>query len=301
MYRKVGKIWLAFGVACLSASLAFAGIQARCYGTVEDEAGNMIPGVKIAIAKSATAAPELVVESDENGKYSVLLGDATLAYIYRLEKQGYKSFEATFKIPTESNTEMNFTIESAGRDAPLFYNEGADAARSGDLELATQKFRKARELDPQLVQAHIGLATVLLMQQKFRAAVIAAEAASALDPENSQPLQISYEALQALGEAEEAEEVLARLEAADPKAAAAGAYNRGLALFELGKLAEAKAVLLQVVAEIPDHPQAHYMLGICAINSGDNQAAKDHLGKFLELSPEDPEAPTAKEMLEYLE
>ena len=301
MYFKFSKIWLAMGVGGLTASLALGGVQARCYGTVEDEAGNMISGVKVAIAKSETATPELVVESNEAGEYSVLLGDATIAYYYRLEKEGYKSFVATFKIPTESNTEMNFTIESVGRDAPLFYNQGAEAARSGDLELAAQKFRQASELDPQLVSAHIGLATVLLMQQKFREAMTAAEAATALEPENSQLLQISYKALQALGETEQAAAVLARLEAADPKAAAAGAYNRGLTLFELGKFTEAKAVLTHVVEEIPDHAQAHYMLGICAVNSGDNQAAKSHLGKFLELSPEDPEAPTAREMLEYLQ
>jgi Tfp pilus assembly protein PilF len=43
------------------------------------------------------------------------------------------------------------------------------------------------------------------------------------------------------------------------------------------------------------------MLGLCYVNSGDNAKAKEHFSRFLELAPDDPDAGTAAEMVQYLE
>ena len=51
----------------------------------------------------------------------------------------------------------------------------------------------------------------------------------------------------------------------------------------------------------PDHPKAHYYLGLIAVNTGDKEGALKHLGRFVELAPEDPDVATAKDLLAYLE
>ena len=48
------------------------------------------------------------------------------------------------------------------------------------------------------------------------------------------------------------------------------------------------------------HAKVHYFLGLIAVNDGNNAKAKEHLAKFVELDPEDPDAGTAKEMISYL-
>ncbi len=42
------------------------------------------------------------------------------------------------------------------------------------------------------------------------------------------------------------------------------------------------------------------MLGLCYVGEDNKEKAKEHLGKFLELAPNDPDAGTAQEMLKYL-
>jgi tetratricopeptide (TPR) repeat protein len=49
----------------------------------------------------------------------------------------------------------------------------------------------------------------------------------------------------------------------------------------------------------PNHPRAHYMLGLCYVNSGDLPRAKEHLQTFIRLAPKDKEAATAEEMIKY--
>ena len=41
------------------------------------------------------------------------------------------------------------------------------------------------------------------------------------------------------------------------------------------------------------------MLGLVYVNTGDSAKAKEHLQKFIDLAPDDPEVATAKQMLDY--
>jgi cytochrome c-type biogenesis protein CcmH/NrfG len=51
----------------------------------------------------------------------------------------------------------------------------------------------------------------------------------------------------------------------------------------------------------PGSARAHYMLGLCYVNAGDMPRAKEHLEAFLKLAPpNDPDAETARQMLEEL-
>ena len=52
--------------------------------------------------------------------------------------------------------------------------------------------------------------------------------------------------------------------------------------------------------EVPDHAKANYLLGIALVGE-DPAKAKGLLEKFIALAPNDPDAATAKEMLQYLE
>jgi Tfp pilus assembly protein PilF len=51
----------------------------------------------------------------------------------------------------------------------------------------------------------------------------------------------------------------------------------------------------------PGLAKAYYLLGLCALNTGDYALAKQHLAKFLELDPNAADAPAARDMLGAIE
>lgn len=78
-------------------------------------------------------------------------------------------------------------------------------------------------------------------------------------------------------------------------------YDRGIKLYNAGDLAGAREQFKKVLEIDAKHARAHYYLGLCLISTEENSAAKQHLRRFLELAPDDPEAQSAKQMLEFLD
>lgn len=180
------------------------------------------------------------------------------------------------------------------------YNAGADSARAGNLDTALTLFGKAIELDPELAPAHAAQARMLLAGERFEEALAAADRALAIDPDMVDLQRVRYESFRHLGREAEAKEAFALLAAADPEGLAESLYERGKAAFESGDSTAALSALEQAVQADPGHARAHYMLGLAYANAGDNAKAKQHLETFLQLAPNDPEAGTAKQMIEYM-
>lgn len=299
------NLWRAFGATLAAMLLAAPPLgaarqQARVYGKVVDETGQPVAGLQLT-ASDTQSDFAVTVETDEEGRYELILTDATREHRYRLEKKGYDLFETVYKVAAGSNSELNFTVVAAvGGGAPAVFNEGNEAARAGDLATAEAKYREALELDPGLAPAHAALAVVHFNQKQFAEAAAGAERALDLGLTAAAVHKIRYNAYKGLGDEERAAAALADLEAAAPEQAIGGRFNEAVAHFDAGRTAEARAALEQVLAADPEHARAHYYLGLCGVNTGDSELAREHLGRFLELAPDDPEAETARQMLEFV-
>jgi tetratricopeptide (TPR) repeat protein len=66
----------------------------------------------------------------------------------------------------------------------------------------------------------------------------------------------------------------------------ADTMRRAVALHQDGKLAQAAALYLEIIAAEPDHADALHMLGVYALQSGDLQAALDLIGRATALLPQ---------------
>ena len=181
------------------------------------------------------------------------------------------------------------------------FNVGVAAVRANDLQGAIDRFEQAVEVDPTLRQAHEILGQLYNNNQQYTEAIATAEQVLALDPASTKAHSILYEAYKATGDTAKAQASWAVLKEADPQDLARALADDGQSLFQAGNIAAATEKLEQAVEAYPEHPTAHYTLGLCYLNGGRQALAKQHLEKFVALNPDHPEAATARDMIQYIQ
>jgi len=299
----------------LPAALWAGNKTAQVTGVVTDENDQPLSGVKIDVVDTSGDGDIVATTTtDDEGKYSLVLNDATRSYTYRLTKEGYVPFSTELKVPTAKTSEYNYQLPSlASRQArnpdgsynmseealPVF-NEGVNAIKAGDFATAEEKFQKVVELDPSVVPAYSILGGIYLKDRKAQEALDMADKALAIEPENEKALLVRMKAYEMLGDAEKLNEARAAYLKAVPAEAAKQLLSEAENDYNGGKMAEAKDALEKVMAQDPDNPRANYLLGLVLVNQGDNAEAKKHLEKFVKLAPDDPDASTAQQMIDYL-
>ena len=295
-----------------------AGSEGRVIATVVDETGAPLEGAKVLVTRPG-ANYKLEKMSDKKGQVTLLILDASQEYQVRVEKAGYKHFEGPVKPKMEDTMRLTFNLAkdvpapaaakepSANDKAILAYNDGVTALRNGDIAAAAPKLQEAASLDPNLAEAHAALAEVYLEMKRNGEALAAADRYLVLRPGDARGLRARYDALKAAGDDEKAREALEALgtagDAGDPETAVRF-FNQGAELARTGKLDEAANFFQKVVEIAPNDAKfakAHYVLGLNLAKDESKKAeARQYLESFLKLAPNDPDATTAKEMLEYL-
>ncbi|HKV12426.1 MAG TPA: tetratricopeptide repeat protein [Thermoanaerobaculia bacterium] len=312
-------------LAALTLSLALAGAlsageEGRVLATVVDDAGAPIVGAKALVTREGTGY-KLEKTTDKKGQVTLLILDATQEYQIHVEKEGYATFEEKIKPKIQDTLRVTVTLAKAvpagpapgspeaaalaGADqAVLAYNAGVEALKAGNMAGAAEKFTEAAKLNPDLAEAQGVLAEVSLELGKNAEALAAANRYLELKPGDGRGLKARYDALRALGDKEQAREALAALATADPtEDTAVRLYNEGAEATRANDLDTAAVWFGRALAIDPKNPQfakGHYVLGLTYAKAGDNAKAIEHLETFLQMAPNDAEATSAKEMLEYL-
>jgi tetratricopeptide (TPR) repeat protein len=183
----------------------------------------------------------------------------------------------------------------------LTFKEAIEAANAGNLEIAKARFRQALDLDPELVAAYSNLAQIYLWEGDAERAAAMADEVLRRRPDDVPALKIRYQALHRMGDDDAATSALEAVAAADPEWVATVLFDHAQELFNANHIEETGTVLEQILTVQPDHPESHYLAGLCCNSSGDFEAAKLHFTRFLELAPDSRMAPTAREILTYLQ
>ena len=156
-------------------------------------------------------------------------------------------------------------------------------------------------MDPGLGSAYQGLASIYLEDGEYDQALNVAVRLLEFDPGNAEALGIRYEAYRRMGDEENMKAALDELQASDPDRIVDAYYQRGMLLFNEGNGQAAVEAFERVLSADPQHARGHYQLGRAYLSAGDMENGKLYLQKFIEMAPDDPEVPGAKEMLSYLE
>jgi len=181
------------------------------------------------------------------------------------------------------------------------FGEAVEAYKAGDSEIAKARFRQALDLDPELVAAYSNLAQIYMREGDAARAAAMADEVLRRRPDDLPALKVRYEALHRMGDDDAAKSALETVAAADPEWVATALFDHAQELFNANHIEEARTVLEEILTVQPDHPESHYLAGLCCNSSGDFEGAKLHFTRFLELAPDSEMAPTAREILKYLQ
>jgi len=301
-------------IAIAAAVPAHAVGEGRILGTIVDASGAPVVDAKVLLTRQGSSFKQ-EKKSDAKGTFTMLIIDATKEYLIHIEKAGFLPVEEKVKAKIGDTFRVTYTLQPAVVEAPtagpqaltgenqavLAYNEAVTKLQANDKAGAIAKFEEAATLNPKLPDAQIVLAELYLDQGKNAEALAAAERYLALQPNAPRGLSVQYDAYTALGDAAKADVALEALIQADPgHDSAVRLLNKGVNFFNAAKIDQAIQVFERVLQVDPTLAKTHYMLGLSYANSGNDAKAKEHLSKFLELAPNDENAATAKEMLDYI-
>ena len=191
-------------------------------------------------------------------------------------------------------------IGHATEEAKKIHNEGAALLKAGDFAGAAAKFQQALDVDPSLQPSLLGLATADLKLGRNADAAAAAETVLKTDPKNDQAIRIRYNACLALGDKAKLLDALVGLAAVDPVLARDGILRLAFDAYDANDMVQAKARFDKALAIDPNYAPAYYYLALIDVGRGATADAKGHLERFLQLAPNDPEAKSARDMLNYL-
>jgi len=133
------------------------------------------------------------------------------------------------------------------------------------------------------------------------AAGAAAEMILINDPGNEDALRLRYNAALELEDDEMLIEALVGLAPVEPAAAKQNLWILAMAAYNANDNEKTKDRFAKVLLVDPNNAQAHYLLGLVYLGEGANEETRKHLERFLILAPDDPEAPSAREILSYLD
>ena len=265
------------------------------------QTGELIPKAKITLVFSKSASVQHIFYSDDKGHFykggmtpgaykitveldkfmpvqssiRVRLGDTVKVDIPLMPFEGLTP--SASKISTEASILLNEgkfeeAIEklteamSEEPSNPLFYYyRGAAFEKTKNVEKALEDYQKSIELNPDFVLSISNIGKIYAKKKDFEKAI-----------------EFYGKAIE-LGD----QDVITF-------------YNYGVCLMNVTNQAEAKNIFEKLISLDEKYSDAYYQLGIIYIGLGNSAEAKELLQKFVEMDPENPNAQTARNIIESL-
>jgi Tfp pilus assembly protein PilF len=237
-------------------------------------------------------------EATEAAEKAIEMGSTDVA-IFRTRWEAYRlSGDEAMTAQAQADLEKFGLL---AEEAKRIYNEGIALLKVDDKEGAFVKFEQALDADPNLEPALFAAATTGLEIGKPAVTAAAAETILINNPGNEDALRLRYNAALELEDDEMLIDALVGLASVEPEVAKQNLWILAMAAYNANDNEKTKDRFGKVLSVDPNNAQAHYLLGLVYLGEGANAEAKEHLEKFLALAPNDPDAPSAQEILSYID
>lgn len=294
--------------------------RGRVRGTVTDEAGNPIEGVKI-VAEYLEAKVQFDSESDKNGNWAIGgLGSGNFRFVAM--KEGYEPTHHDMKVSqVNRNDIIDFVlkkVQAAAGDVPHLTDEidssllleGNELFAAGQFSGALAVFQEFMEKNPSIYQVYINIGNCYKELAQYDEAFASFQKVLDRVKEEKGSYEGDENAARALASAGE---TALKQEDFDKAAEYLKQAQRSLPddealAFRIGEIYFKRAdtdngiVYYKLASEInPDWGPPYRQLGYAYLNKGEYQAALDSFRKYLEVDPDSPQAATVEALLPNLE
>jgi tetratricopeptide (TPR) repeat protein len=293
--------------------------QGRLVGIVQDESGVPLANAEIIIESLRFKELVFKTTTDEDGKWAIL-GLGTGMHRVNVSYQGYypayqdidvkqleRNPEVIFALKRIEQSEMSIISDEASME---IFEQGNQFFAEKKFDDAILAFTQFLEINPMAFQVHINLGNAYKekgeldkAREQYQKFLDAAEGKE----EETGHKELIAKALAGTGECylkeddlENAQKYFKEAIEIYPKDESL-AHNVGEIYFSNNKVDEA-IQYFQLSKEIkPDWEKPYIKLGYAYLNKGEFKLAKENLEKFLEIKPDSPQAPTVKNIIQYLE
>ena len=277
-------------------------------GKVIDANKEPLVGVAVTIEFMGGVNRKLQTKTDKRGEFVQLLTESGMYRITATDpKIGSASNDTKVSLGRVSEMVIVLVPSTAANDAAKAaelkkaFEEGVQASRSGNHDLAIEKFRASIAMAPSCFDCHFNIGVAYMAKKDEKAAEAAWKQALEVKADYA-------EALNALSTLYNNQKRFDEAAAMSAKAAAAGGgagnadatFNQGIILWNQGKIAEAKAKFEETIKMNASHPEAHFQLGMALLNEGKLPEAVGAFESYLKLAPDGPNAGQAKAMIAQL-
>jgi tetratricopeptide (TPR) repeat protein len=292
--------------------------RGRVSGDVRDESGAGIEGVLIN-AQIQGGDAQFESKTDKKGHFAIA-GLGTGAWRFTASKEGFVTAVMNQAIhQLRANEPVEIVLKKASGVEALksdtigleAIDKGNALAAEGRIDEAIAAFDGFLAKYPDVYQVRLNVATAYMKKGDTARAEteygIVLEKSLPADPAAKTDNASAIRALSGLGEMalkngdfEKARQHLARALQISPEDEAA-AYNVGEIFFSNQKNDEAIQYFELAIKIENTWPKPYYRLGLVYLNKGDYSKAVEYLNKFVELDPQNPEAPNVKNIISTLE
>jgi adenylate cyclase len=145
--------------------------------------------------------------------------------------------------------------------------------------------QRAAVLDDSLLAAYQTLAYMFLLRRQFDQAIVEAERAVALDPNDADACNTLSEILSCAGRPQEAVGLVEKAMRLDPHYPASYLFALGQAYYLTGRYEEAIGAFKRLLTRNPDHLHGHFLLAIAYCEIGRTEEARIALSACGDIDP----------------
>jgi tetratricopeptide (TPR) repeat protein len=292
-----------------------AAAQGMITGTVVDAQGNPVADAKITIEQTDGVTRKFETKSDKKGSF-IQIGLQSASFKVTAEAKAGTA-TATARVSQRGPSNVKLVIGGGTGNDPAVaaktaelrkaFDEGVALSREGKYDDSVAAFNRAIALNPKCPDCFYNIGFAYAQKKDFAQSEENYKKALEVKPDYAEAyngLANIYNAQRKFDLAADASAKASQLSAAAPGALQGGnadsLYNEGVILWNGGKIPDAKAKFQAAIAANPNHAESHYQLGMALVNEGKLQDAGAEFNTYLKLSPEGPNAATAKALVAQL-
>jgi len=320
--KKVWKLLVIFFISLLLTNYVFPQEgrgKGRIKGIIQDKTGNLIENAQIKVTSPQYKDISFETTSDKNGEW-VILGLGTGRWRVTVLAEGFYPTSQDISVrQLERNPDVNFTLKKLeisemptiqDESSLVLFEEGNQLSAEKKYDEAISLYEQFLQKNPKAYQVHFNIGNCYKEKGELDKAM--EEYNQVLEKvkkeeKNTSRNEIEARALAAIGECylkkddyENAQKYFKESIEIFPKDEAL-AYNVGEIFFSNQKIDEAIHYFELSKQIKPDWGKPYLKLGYAYLNKGDYEKAKENLKKFLEIEPESANAPTVRNIIEYLD